>query len=193
MLFDFIGAFLSLIATYYFINISNKAWFFSLLAISLNGYLYWQKGIYADMVLEGIYCCLTGYGWFLWRPSNYSTSLDSIVTKLLPYQWLLLIAVILSGYAMIWLVLTTYTHSTIASLDALTTSLSLTAQWLLARKIIMTWLIWFITDAIYIYLYLIKHLPFHALLMISYTGLAIWGYYTWYQCHQKNLITKMGF
>ena len=52
---DCFGTLASLLATYYFIRLNKLAWLVSLAAIGLNGVLYWQKGIYADTALEGIY------------------------------------------------------------------------------------------------------------------------------------------
>nr|WP_081726626.1 nicotinamide mononucleotide transporter [Legionella oakridgensis] len=55
MFYDLIGAIASLLSTYYFIRQNNKAWAIALLATALNGWLYWQTGIYADMCLESFY------------------------------------------------------------------------------------------------------------------------------------------
>ena len=87
--------------------------------------------------------------------------------------------------------LSTLTHSTVAILDAATTSLSLVAQWLMCHKIIATWILWFITDALYATMYLSKSLPFHSILMIVYTGMAITGYLVWARQY-KNLSVDVG-
>lgn len=55
MLLDILGAIISLLSTYYFIRLDSKAWLTSLFATCLNAFLYWQKGIYADMILESFY------------------------------------------------------------------------------------------------------------------------------------------
>jgi nicotinamide mononucleotide transporter len=81
--------------------------------------------------------------------------------------------------------LETFTHSTVALLDAATTSLSLVAQWLMCHKIIITWVLWFITDVLYAAMYLSKNLPFHSILMIIYTGMAIAGYLVWARRYKK--------
>lgn len=90
MFLDVLGTVASLLATYYFIQISNRAWPVSLLATLVNGSLYWQKGIYADMALESVYFLSTCYGWYLWR--NPTTSTTQVITRLTPKQWLTLVS-----------------------------------------------------------------------------------------------------
>ncbi len=176
MLLDSAGTLASLLSTYYFIRLDNKAWTASLLAICLNGWLYWKKGIYADMVLESFYFFSTCYGWYLWyKPIKPKTQ----IIKLSKKQSLLIGFFILALYILIVNLLTTFTDSNVAVLDALTTALSLAAQGLMCYKAIATWMLWFITDAIYAYMYLHKQLPFHSLLMLIYTLLAVVGYFKW--------------
>ncbi|WP_115330421.1 nicotinamide riboside transporter PnuC [Legionella busanensis] len=189
MFLDIFGAITSFLATFYFIRLHSSAWLISLVAISLNSWLYWQKGIYADMVLELFYFITTCYGWFYWRHTN-KNSYQSILTLNLN-QWLLLLIAISALFLTIYFALIYFTNSDIATLDALTTSLSLVGQWLMCYKFIATWLIWFFTDAIYAYLYWQKQIPFHALLMTLYTFMALYGYYSWLKILQHTR-TKHG-
>ena len=176
MLFDFCGALISLLSTYYFIRLDLKAWPMGLLATCLNGWLYWQKGIYADMCLELFYCLSLCYGWYRWSSLGPKKSLKP--RYLSNKQWCQLGVTILGIYSLIFSLLS-LSHSTVATLDALTTSLSIVAQWLMCHKIIATWVLWFIADALYAVMYLNKALPFHASLMILYTGFAVVGYMHW--------------
>lgn len=189
MFFDLIGALVSLISTYYFIHLNDKAWPIGMIATVVNGWLYWHKGIYADMILEFIYFLSMCYGWYKWR-RNLA---DNITTDrftlgyLRPLQWISLCLVLGLVFISIHYLLQTLTHSTVALLDASTTALSLVAQWLMCHKIIVTWILWFITDALYATMYLSKNLPFHSMLMIIYTGMAIMGYVVWARRYKKTL------
>lgn len=177
MIFDFLGAIFSLISTYYFIQLNQKAWFVSIVATVLNGWLYWQKGIYADMALEGFYFLSTCYGLYLWQKPQQD--FDKMISTLSWKQGLLLVPCTLIFFFIIVGLLVTFTHSQIAYLDALTTTLSLIAQWLMCHKIITTWVFWFFTDSLYAYIYLTKQLPFHTLLMLIYTLFSLLGYLRW--------------
>ncbi len=177
MLLDSLGSFCSLLATYYFIRLNKKAWIISLGTTLLNGWLYWVKGIYADMTLEGFYFLSACYGWYLWQPSSEKSTIN--LPQLSKGKGLLLLFVVILLYGVIKTGLSNFTPSDVATLDALTASLSIVAQCLMCYRLRATWLLWLITDAIYAYLYWIKQLPFHSLLMLIYTLLAILGYLNW--------------
>lgn len=181
MLFDFISAFVSLLSTYYFIRLDNKAWPIGMIATCLNGWLYWTKGIYADMLLESFYFLSMCYGWYRWQKqaSGHGNQNPAPLGKLSFLQWCTLFMLLVLVFSVIHYLLNTLTNSNVALLDASTTSLSLVAQWLMCHKIIITWVLWFITDALYAFMYLGKNLPFHCVLMFIYTGMAITGYLVW--------------
>ena len=180
MIFDILGALFSLVSTYFFIRLNNKAWIVGLIATCVNGGLYWYKAIYADMGLELFYFFMMIYGWYKWQATGNNKYKQPTMLKHLSLRhWLILASVFISTFTLIYLFLSFYTHSSVPKLDALTTTLSLIAQWLMCHKIIMTWIFWFITDAFYVGLYLTKELPFHALLMLVYTGMAVTGYIVW--------------
>lgn len=180
MLLDLSGALGSLLSTYYFIRLDSKAWPVSLIAICINGWLYWQKGIYADVGLEVFYFLSTCYGWYLWRQSPKQATLP-VVTTLSYKQGLILFVSVIFLYSIIVQLLSNFTNSNVATVDALTASLSLAAQWLMCHKIIATWILWFFIDALYAYLYFFKQIPFHGFLMLLYTLMAVIGYLRWAQ------------
>lgn len=179
MLLDLIGAVISLLCTYLFIRVNPYAWLVTIAAACLNGILYWQKGIYADTLLEFFYFVSACYGWYLWRRGTVTKAVE--IKGLTIRQGIFLFFNTLLFYTFIWGLLVSFTSSNVPKLDALTTSLSLVANWLMIHKILFTWIIWLVTDALYVYLYLHKQIPFHALLMLVYTFLAVVGYFAWYR------------
>lgn len=159
----------------------------TLLATCLNSILYWQNGIYADMLLELFYFLSTCYGWYLWqKPTEQLGSIHMLSKK----QWTILFIVVMSCFILFSILLSNYTRSNVVLLDALTTSLSLAAQWLMCQKALATWFFWLITDSIYAYMYFHKQLPFHCLLMLVYMGMAIIGYLTWTK--QRTIAQSFG-
>jgi nicotinamide mononucleotide transporter len=181
MLIDALGAFFDLLSTWYFIRLNSKAWPTGLIATAINGYLYWRQGIYADMVLSYLYCVNFSYGWYYWnKPKTHSQRKP--LYKLSSFQWGGLVLLSTSLFLCTYLLLQKWTPSNVPLLDSATTSLSIIAQWLMYHKIIFTWILWVITDVLYIFMYLVKEMPYYALLMVIYTVMAIVGYYLW----QKN-------
>jgi nicotinamide mononucleotide transporter len=71
-------------------------------------------------------------------------------------------------------------------MDSLTTALSITATWMLAKKYIEHWLIWIFVDIFSAGLYVYKGLWPTVILFIVYTVMAVIGYLEW----KKDLIRK---
>lgn len=177
MFYDLVGGLASLLSTYLFIRVDRKAWPIGLIATCINGFLYWQKGIYGDMFLEIFYFFSLGYGWQQWTSLQQEET--SQIKHLSLKQWLYLGLFSVLMTVGVYLLLSRLSPSTVPKTDALTTSLSLIAQWLMCRQYIATWLLWLITDALYAGLYWSKGLVFHTILMLTYTGMAIAGFLQW--------------
>jgi nicotinamide mononucleotide transporter len=63
--------------------------------------------------------------------------------------------------------------------DALTTALSLCAQWLLNRKRLENWFFWIAADVIYIPLYASKGLFLTSILYATFLGMCVIGVWQW--------------
>jgi nicotinamide mononucleotide transporter len=81
--------------------------------------------------------------------------------------------------AILMLLLRRFTDSTVPFWDALTTAISLTAQYMLARKIIDNWWLWLAADVIYVALYIYKGLYLTAVLYVIFFALCVVGLVRW--------------
>lgn len=180
-MYDFLSTIISLLSTYYFTRLDLKAWSLGILATLLNGWLYWQKEIYADMFLQLFYLLSLCYGWYQWKTTK--TPKTNTIQFLSLKNTIVLCIGIACLYSLIFYLLRMYSPSSIAHIDALSASLSIFAQFLICYKVIETWIIWFIADTLYSGLYFSKNLPSHALLALIYAGLAIRGYLHWRKEH----------
>lgn len=189
MLHDLFGALTSLLSTYFFIRLNAKAWPVGLIATCVNGWLYWQKGIYADMGLELFYFVSLCYGWYRWSSQRYRKVTSIKYLSLM--QWFYLSVILLLLYGAIYYLLVTFSHSSIAKLDAMTTALSITAQWLTCHKIMASWVLWFLADILYALMYFYKALPFHTLLALTYTGMAVSGYIYWRKQYHRSRMRQL--
>lgn len=182
---DPIGACLALLCTYQFAQAKRFAWILGLITIAINSVLYWQKGIYGHLLLEAIYCASMIYGWFHWsipkenqksRPIRYL-----ILSEVLFYTALAIIGIGLLAQGLIL-----YTDSDVPYWDATTTCLSLIAQWLLCRKVIHCWILWFVVDVMMACLQFYKGIPFHSAVHWLYLGMAVLGYYRWLSLYKAQ-------
>ncbi|MCG8702047.1 MAG: nicotinamide riboside transporter PnuC [Bacteroidales bacterium] len=164
--------------------LENKLlWVFGAISSALYIYIYHHAKIYADMGLYVYYVLVSIYGWFHWLYGSNANSKQLPIVKLKTKQWLIVFMVIAALLSLVYFILNTFTDSDIAFWDALTTSSSIVATWMLARKILGHWLIWIVVDIISMILYVYKGLYPTVVLFLLYTVFAVIGYIKW----KKNL------
>lgn len=152
------------------VGIANAAFFLVLFA---------SARLWADSALQILYIVLGFIGWWRWlygSAGRTAFSVRSVTARQL------LIAVVAAGSATAALYpLLTAVHDSAPLLDALTTSLSLVAQWLLNGKWIQSWYFWIAADCVYVPLYLSRGLNLTAVvyglfLLLCVAGLRAWRY-----------------
>lgn len=181
---DFTGACLSLTCTYYFTTVKRAAWAIGAIAIILNSILYYQKGIYGSLFLEGVYFISMIWGWYEWGQKRHAKIRPVVFLKSKYLIGLSLIACV--GIAFVSLLLKELTDSNVPYLDATITVLSLIAQGLLCLKVIHCWILWFIVDALVVGLHFYKGIPFHSALHCLYLIFAVVGFYRWHEIYKKQ-------
>ena len=78
--------------------------------------------------------------------------------------------------------------SVVPMIDSITTSLSLVAMFLMARRKIENWIYWIIADLIYIPLYFYKGLLLTSFQFLVFLIIAILGYISWSnKLNEKNI------
>lgn len=176
-----IGTFISIIYIYF--SIKQKIWLWPLGLISsiLYVYIFYDHKIYADMGLQLYYVVISIYGWYSWNRSNIHSNNQTNVQLLRNNHKLtiVLLAVSFIIFIIISQILIYFTDSPIPYADAFTTSLSIVATWMLAKRYIENWLIWILIDAVSSLIYMYKDLYFTVFLYGVYTIMAVVGYRTW--------------
>lgn len=167
---------------YIFLSIKQNIWLWpiGIINVSLYVYVFFISKFYADMGLQFFYLFISFYGWYNWiRGNRKEKNADMPVIKTDKKLMIRLFFVSLIIMAAISFVLVNYTDSDIPYWDAFTTAFSITATWMLAKKMIEHWLIWIIVDLISAGLYIYKGLYPTTILFVVFTVLAFIGYYQW--------------
>lgn len=179
---DLLGTALGLL--YLILEIRENHWMWVVGSIMPLIYIFvlFDKGLYADCGMEVYYFLAGIYGLLYWlrhRTGQGATRrpLPISVTPTRLRLPLLLLALLL--WVLLALFLLHATDSTVPWLDALTTALSIIGLWMLSRKYIEQWWVWFIVDAISVGLYLYKGIYGRALLYTIYTLMVYFGYRQW--------------
>ena len=176
------GALLGLLYIFFSIRQHIFTWPTGLLTSLLYTVVFFRSGFYADMGLQVYYVVVSIYGWYYWlrggkqsEDSNQQAPIQKTPRKVF-ISGILITAVI---YIALVGILLNFTDSTVPYMDSLTTALSITATWMLARKYIEHWLIWIFVDFFSAGLYVYKELWPTVILFLVYTAMAVIGYYEW--------------
>ena len=161
-------------------------WPFGAISSSLYTYLCWYEwNLKLETILQVFYLVMAFYGWYEWKFGQRKKSELKIVSwnfkKLLPGLIICSITVPLAGW-----MFASYTTTSIPFFDAFTTVFSFWATFLVARKILETWVIWVIIDFASIFLYGMREAYLTALLFIAYTIIAAIAYFQWRKLMQQK-------
>lgn len=152
--------------------------------------VYYRAGLYADMAIQVYFILASVYGWFVWilkrKTSGYSESVESGISHFSVRQLVVILPVFIVVFLFIGWLLDSYTDSNVPWLDSFTTSFSMLAMWLLARKYVEQWLVWILVDVVSSGLYIYKELYFTAALYALYTVIACLGYRKWLQLMEND-------
>ena len=134
--------------------------------------------LYADAGLQVVYIVLSVYGWYRWlHPGEDREELP--VTRIAPREALVLGAICTATAATMGGLLHAYTDASLPFWDSTTVAMSLVAQYLLARKVLESWVVWVAADVIMVGIYLAKALYLTSALYVVFTVLAVAGYRAW--------------
>ena len=170
------------VGTVYFLIRQNIwAWPIGIAMVSLYAWIFFDAKLYSDFGLQIFFIILQAYGWWFWlahRDKADAASKAPIQTLSLRARLLWLLAGLAATYG-IGTAMATYTDAALPYWDALTTSFSVVAQILLARKYLENWIVWIGVDVFAVGIYFYKGLTVTSGLYIVFLGMAIWGLVTW--------------
>lgn len=162
---------------------SIYVWLAGIIMPAVDLFLYWNSGLYGDFGLAVYYLLASVYGFLAWRfwRGKGDDGTERPITRFPLRQLLPVTVVFLAVWAAVWAFLHYWTNSTVPITDSLTNALSIIGMWMLARKYVEQWVVWIVADAIYVWLYAYKDLPFKAGLYAFYIVVAFFGIRAWIQ------------
>lgn len=165
-------------------------WPVGIVSVLLYMVLFYQIQLYSDTIEQLYYLGASIYGWVFWNRS--SRDKDQIIDVAYSNRraiifWMSITGVvsilvgILMGKIHLFLPLLFPEAASFPFLDAVTTIMSFTAMWLMAKKKIESWLYWIVVDVIGIWLYFIKDVKLISLLYVILLVMAINGLRSWHK------------
>ena len=173
------GAVMGLIYLYF--EIKQKIWLWPLGIVTSVFYIiiFYTSKFYADMSLQFYYVFISIYGWYNWTKGTNNNNHNLPVINLSKKLGINLFIIHLFILGLIYSILKNHTDSPIPFWDALTTSLSIIATWMLSKKIFELWFIWIFVNFVSMILYIYKGLYPTTVLFLFYSLLSIKGYMEW--------------
>src|SRR5215470_2298584 len=150
------------------VGIANSAFFLVLFA---------SARLFADSGLQVVYIVLGFVGWWQWLHGGPERSRLTVARS----GWPLLASCVVFAALGTWglTVLLDAAHDVAPFWDALTTAVSLAAQFLLNYKRIENWAFWIAADVVYIPLYVVKRLDLTAVVYVLFLVMCIAGVRAW--------------
>ncbi|MEQ1828204.1 MAG: nicotinamide riboside transporter PnuC [Pirellula sp.] len=159
--------------------VRENVWNFPMGLANVTAYaiVFFEAKLYADAGLQLVYFVLGLAGWVMWsRTGDRSHSIP--IVKASRAELITVLVFCFLSTAGLWTMLY-HVGGSASFWDALTTSVSLGAQWLLTRKRLENWLGWILVDIVYVPLYVYKELYLTAILYAVFLCMAIIGWIEW--------------
>jgi nicotinamide mononucleotide transporter len=164
-------------------------WPVGLVGVAAYMILFFQVKLYADMLLQVVFIAQGVYGWYNWMKRKDDQK-EIEVTYLQTRQRLIYAASIIVTTVAWSYVLVHYTDASTPYVDAFVATLSLVANWLMAKKKTDNWVLWILADAIYVALFWYKELYLSSGIYVIFLILATKGLIDW---NKKSDIKKASF
>ena len=156
-------------------------WLFAAISTLLQMFIFYQNGYPAQSALQIFYLIMAVYGYIMWNKKDQEEIKEWTTKTHLYLMFIGSIMIFVIGF-----ILTEFFESSHPLLDSLTTVFSVLACYMVARKVLESWLYWIIIDILIVYLCYVQIENYNAieeyfliLLYLTYSVLAIYGYFSW--------------
>lgn len=153
------------------------AWGFGFFSTFIYTILFWEGALISSSLLNFYYMIMAVYGYLLWRADGNGETLEVTVWEngyTLSVIAIGIVVSVVTGY-----LFDTYIGANHAYLDAFVMIFSVIATWMLAKKILQTWIFWIVIDIAAVVLYWKSGYHVTIVLFSLYVVLAFYGYTSW--------------
>lgn len=187
--------FFGTVAGFIAVVISAKAhplsWPIGIINVVLLFFLFYQIGLYPDMLLQVFFLVTNIMGWWRWKNPALGEEdhRKELRVSYLTGRWrylsvlIILVGTILLGSAAArlneWLPEIFVAPSAFPYADSFVTITSILAQYWMVQKKTECWLLWVAADAVATILYFLKDIRFLSLEYLLFCFIAAWGFVIW--------------
>jgi nicotinamide mononucleotide transporter len=180
---EIIGASFSIIYSLLLMREKSIGWWFGI-ASSLTGvFIFYHTRIYAQALISVYFAAVGVYGLWYWKKAEKREEHIHAWPPLYHVYAIVLFSLLALVSAYFF---RTYTASASPMFDSFITLFGLLASIKEARKILTSWVYWFVINAASVVLYYQQGLTYYAWLMIVYTFICVPGYLNWLRIYKQN-------
>lgn len=143
-------------------------------------YLCFLGGLYAEAGVNFYYTVMSIVGWVLWTQKKEGGEILHI-SKSNAKEWRNALVFFAACWLVLYVILKSFTDSTVPLADGFASAAAYTAMWLMARKKLENWVWWGITNVASIPLYFIKGYVFTSFQYVVFLVLSVLGYLEWHR------------
>jgi nicotinamide mononucleotide transporter len=177
---ELVAAAIGLLAVWLMVREQVWSWPIGAVQVTLYIFIFAEARLYADAGLQVIYLGLQFYGWYEWLHGGAHH--DRLQVTRAPARTVAIaLAIGAAGTAGLGTALARHTDQALPFWDSGIAAFSLVAQWMLARKLLQNWLLWFVIDLVAVGVYFARGLHPTTVLYAVYLGLAVAGWRCWHR------------
>ncbi len=158
-------------------------WPVGIASVVLFGLVFFDAKLYSDVLLQLFYVGLQTYGWHHWLHGGPNRN-RLVPRTLAPADYWKVLLLIVAISAVLGSVMRMLTDASLPYLDASATGMSLVAQWLQARKLIESWLLFIAANLLFIGIYAAKGLYITIILFGVLSVMAVAGFVAWRRAYR---------
>ena len=177
---DMTNLILGIAGVWLMVRLSLWAFPVGLLAVTVQGVLFYQTRFYADAAVQVFFFVALAYGWWHWVRGRGAA--PELPVNRLTWGARGLVVGITVDAALLWaLCLLRWTNDVMPFRDAFIAAFSIAGQVLQARKTIENWPVWIAVNLLAIASYWQADLAFTAFLYAIFLALAVGGWRSWHR------------
>ena len=184
-----IATIFGLVCVWFSVKQNIWTWPTGIVQVTLYIFVFYEAHLYSDMILHIIYVVINIYGWYHWL--NKDTEKEELKVTRTGKSFLGWVVVCIIGTIAWGYFLTNYTDAALPYPDSFIMAASLIAQWLMARKVLESWVFWIIVDIVAVGVYLIKGLYLTTGLYAVFLVMATLGYFEWRRAYISSKNTPI--
>ena len=176
--FEIVAAAFGIVSVFLSTRQNIWSWSTSLVNVTMYGIYFFEQKLYALMALQAFFGLIALYGWYEWLFGGARRTPLMVSRTSLKLALILIVVTAALTVALDYL-LRHYTEDPAPLVDALLSSVSLVAQWMMARKLLECWGIWVAVNLISVPFFFTRAEYPTAVQYAVFLGLAVSGWVQW--------------